>query len=436
MGGPGSGRKPTHPPAAAKSTTRTTTPSISARSDSDDSGDEGEPFHWGTCVVATTGPLAASHALVTHAKSNRSYGVRLLLRKPRVRYASIPASSLSSHSLDVDIRKDSVRAYRAYLAIQSRTPTPLPPITFAPSLPVSFAGSTYAPSDWHEAWARWDSAWLRALVAQMPPTNSDATPAYVVMWDAKHLTDHFPPHDVSIEHTDACNDRLRLHHARASAAFAPLSPDPTTALSVDPAATPLCAICSAPAVAYSDGPWFSAHTVTAEDTSSSVSTDRSSTTLSVDSPRSTTTTTTDTLTETTTTTTISTTTTTTTKTTKTTRTARSAYPRGLRPDLHALYDACARACPAGLAGCSTPTCRLALCIPCFVAHFPFDAHCDLLPISRAAHSHWQCPRCDHIPPPRRAPLPARVSVSRLSHSDFGPWAGGISAMCGVFPFLG
>ena len=400
MGGPGSGRRPKHPPAAAKSTTRTSTPSISARSDSDDSGDEGEPFHWGTCVVATNGPLAASHALVTHAKSNRSYGVRLLLRKPGARYASVPASSLSSHSRDVDICKDSVRTYRALLAIQLGPAHTVPPITFAPSLPVTFAGSTYAPSAWHEAWARWDSAWLRALVAPMHATTTtthepNATPdAYVVMWDARHLTEDFPPHDVCIEHTDASNDRIRRHHARASAAFAPLSRDPTTALSVDPAAAPLCIICSAPAGAYSEGPWYSARTVTDEDTSSAVSTDRSSTTLSVDSPRSTTTTTTDTLTETTTTTTISTTTTTT---TKTTRTARSAYPRGLRPDLHALYDACARACPTGLAVCSTPTCRLALCIPCFVAHFPFDAHCDLLPISRAAHSHWQCPRCDHTP---------------------------------------
>ena len=219
------------------------------------------------------------------------------------------------------------------------------------------------------------------------------------MWDARHLTGHFPLHDACIEHTDASNDRLRLHHARASAAFAPVSGDPTTGLSVDPAAAPLCAICSGAAVASvtSEGPWHSARTVTKEDTSSAVSTDRSSTTLSVDSPAPgstvTTTTVTDTLTETTTTTTISTTTTITTKTTKTTR---SVYPRGLRPDLHALYDACARACPTGLAVCST--CRLALCVPCFVAHFPFDAHCDLVPISRAAHYHWQCPRCDHIPP--------------------------------------
>ena len=80
MGGPGSGRKPKHPPAAAAKSSSTT---ISARSDSDsgDSGDDGEPFHWGTCVVATGGPLAASHALVTHAKLANSYGVRLLLRK-------------------------------------------------------------------------------------------------------------------------------------------------------------------------------------------------------------------------------------------------------------------------------------------------------------------------------------------------------------------
>ena len=168
---------------------------MSARSDSDDSGDEGEPFPWGTCVVAIDGTLHAVHALVTHANSSSSsYGVRLILRKPGVRYASVPASSLSSHSRDVEIHKDSVRTYRAYLAIQSRPPPPIRPITFAPSAPVTFAGSTYPLSAWHEAWVRWDSAWLRALVAQKPTTTyepPDPNEEYVVMWDARHLTGVF-----------------------------------------------------------------------------------------------------------------------------------------------------------------------------------------------------------------------------------------------------
>jgi hypothetical protein len=267
-------------------------------------------------------PLASSHALVTHA-SPGAYGIRLLTRKES-RSALVPAAFLSSHSRDVDIHKASVRTYRAYLAIQSGPAHQLPPISFAPAQPVSFAGTSFQPSDWLEAWARWDSTWLRALVAPAR-TDDDSPAAYVVMWDARHLTADFSPDDIHIEDTDACNDRMRRERLLATTALASTQPsDPT-----------VCIICGPPPTS----------TEPAEPT--------------------------------------------------------TVYPRGLPLALHALYDQCSRACGT-LVVCST--CRLAVCVPCFVAHFPFDAHCDLIPISRASPCHWQCPRCDAPVPPLGSPL--------------------------------
>ena len=360
----------------------------SAPSDSDDSGDEG-PFRWGTCVVVMSPhPLAASHALVTHA-STGAYGIRLLARKAFLRHASVPTAFLSSHSRDVDVHKASVRTYRAYLAIQSGPPHHVPPISFAPSQPVSFGGTTFQPSDWLEAWARWDSTWLRALVAPTRTDHHDTPTAYVVMWDARHLSADFSPDDIHIEHTDACNHRIRRERLLASTALAPGS---TTAHAT--ATDHQCIICGAVAAA-TEGPWHSAHTVREADTS--VTTRHTTTTVdTIPAPGATTTTETTTLTETTTTITKHITTT-----TRTTRTVHSGYPRGLPLALHALYDQCSRACGT-LVVCST--CRLTVCVPCFVAHFPFDAHCDLIPISRASPCLWQCPRCDAPVPPLGTPL--------------------------------
>ena len=97
-----------------------------------------------------------------------------------------------------------------------------------------------APSDWLEAWARWDSTWLRALVAPARTDDHDSPTAYVVMWDARHLSADFSPHDIHIEHTDACNHRIRRHHALASTAFRVASTqtsDPTVCIICGPPPT-------------------------------------------------------------------------------------------------------------------------------------------------------------------------------------------------------
>ena len=79
MGGRGSGRKPK---SAASAPAKTMMQTHATRErDSPVSGDEGEPYPWGTCVVVMRPhPLAASHGLVTHA-SDGSYGIRFLSRK-------------------------------------------------------------------------------------------------------------------------------------------------------------------------------------------------------------------------------------------------------------------------------------------------------------------------------------------------------------------
>ena len=129
MGGRGSGRKPKSA-AGASAPAKTMMQTHATRErDSPGSGDEGGPYPWGTCVVVMSPhPLAASHGLVTHA-SDGSYGIRFLTRKT-CRSASVPASLLSSDSLDVDIDKASVRVCRAYLAIQLGPAHQVAPITF------------------------------------------------------------------------------------------------------------------------------------------------------------------------------------------------------------------------------------------------------------------------------------------------------------------
>ena len=217
------------------------------------------------------------------------------------------------------------------------------------------------------------------------------------MWDAKQLTAEFSPDDVRIEDTDACNDRMRRERARANEALAPVSSDSTVCTS----ASHLCIMCGAAAAPAAGGPWYSAHTVREDDKSSAVTTKHTTTKVTVDTipapgGRATTTTETTTITDTTTTITKYITTT-----TVTTRTVDSVYPLGLVPALHTLYDRCTRAC-GSLVVCST--CGLAVCVLCIVTHFPFEVHCDLIPITRATSPyHWLCPRCDE-PPPLGTPL--------------------------------
>jgi hypothetical protein len=419
MGGPGSGRKPKRA-AGAVAKTMMQTPAATRERDAPDSGDEveGEPFPWGTCVVVMhPHPLAASHGLVTHA-SYGSYGIRFLLRKTTSRYASVPTDFLSSDSLDVDVDKASVRACRAYLAIQLGPANQVAPIAFAPNMPVQFDGTSFQPSAWREAWALWESTWLRALVAPVHTTtptahdDDDGPVTYVVMWDAKQLTAEFSTDDVCIEDTTACNDRMRRERTLANKAFEPVSSDSSDSMvSSDPmvGASPLCIICGAAgaAGAAADEPSHSACTVREADKSSTVTTKHTTTTVAVDTPahggRTITTTETTKLTETTTTITKYITTT-----TKTTRTVVPVYPRGLVPALHALYDQCTRACAGALVVCST--CHLAVCVPCIVTHFPFEAHCDLIPLTRATSPYqWQCPRCDEHPQ-LGTPLPVNFGI--------------------------
>ena len=311
---------------------------------------------------------------------------------------------LSSDSLDVDIDKASVRVCRAYLAIQLGPAHQVAPITFAPTQPVQFDGTSFQPSVWREAWALWESTWLRALVAPVLTETDEHPNAYVVMWDAKHLTAEFSPDDVCIEDTTACNDRMRRERIRANEAFAPVSSDSSDSM-VCTSASHLCIICgaaAAAAAAAAGGPWHSAHTVREDDKASAVTTTTTKVTVdTIPAPggRVVTTTESTTLTETTTIITKNITTT-----TVTTTTVETVYPRGLPQALHALYDRCTRAC-GSLVVCSA--CGLAVCVPCIVAHFPFEAHCDLIPITRATSPYrWQCPRCDE-PPPLGTPLPPR-----------------------------